>query len=108
MVRYPLYPIRAPSKCPKSTIAAECKLSLQRTREHARHDKLLPYLTNCMRKSVLIAVSQGLNLLEDEKIVQKSGIHSGFILTASMEKRIQIIEPDSEVVPIEHENTIRR
>ena len=61
-----------------------------------------------MRKLISVEVSKEHDLLEDEKIVRKSGTHPSLTLAASIEKRMQAIKPDIGKALIEHENIIRR
>ena len=63
---------------------------------------------NCMRNFISVEVSKEPDLLEDEKIIRKSGTHPSLTLTASIEKSMQAIKSDSGLALIEHENIIRR
>ena len=61
-----------------------------------------------MKDFIALEVSKERDLLEDEKIVRKSGTHPSLTLAASIEKSMQAIKSDTEKTLIEHENIIRR
>lgn len=63
---------------------------------------------DCIRNFISVEASKELDLLEDEKIIRKSGTHPSLTLAALIEERMQAIKPDSGVALIEHENIIRR